>query len=273
MADDEYIEQLAMLLKACLPASSVLYVEYSNEVWNAQFQQYQQNLDAAIQEAQSNPQSPLIIDGPQPPDVLAQRRIVLRAQQISEVFKRIFGQQAFEDRVRVVYATQVVNPSVAANALAFMQRLGYEPQDYFFALAGAPYFNLGDKQTSDDLTTTDVIEAMQQSVNDLPRVNRLSLNAQVAKKYGLHFIAYEGGSDTFGSGSITAKRDAGFDPRMQALCQAYLQTWRAHGGQMMVWYTAGATNWDTPFGTWGLTNDIAITDTPKVRCLKAAATG
>ena len=271
MADDDYIGQLAVLLLSCLPPSTKLYIEYSNEVWNAQFRQHTQNLDAAVMAVKKNPKSVLVIDGPQPAGILANRRIVWRAKRISEIFKDVFGEQAFNDRVRVVYATQVVNPTAADKALAFLELTGHQPKDFFFAMAGAPYFNLGDKQTANAMSTNDVLDALEASIAELPHVNRLQKNASVANRYGLQFIAYEGGSDTFGPGSIKAKREAGFSPRMQRLCHDYLEVWREYGGQMMMWYTAGATDWDTPYGTWGLTTDIALNDTPKIRCLKLEA--
>jgi hypothetical protein len=38
----------------------------------------------------------------------------------------------------------------------------------------------------------------------------------------------------------------------------------------MMWFTAGAGNWDTRYGTWELTTDLAIDDTPKIRCIDDA---
>ncbi|MCK2086709.1 hypothetical protein MXC99_00645, partial [Thauera aromatica] len=89
----------------------------------------------------------------------------------------------------------------------------------------------------------------------------------MASWYGLPWLAYEGGSDTFGDGSIPAKASANMDPRMEDICKRYLNTWYSQGGGLFMWFNAGAGNWNTPYGAWELTPDLAITDTPKIRCV------
>ncbi len=49
-ADDDYVKQLARLLKEKLNKDRNVYVEYSNEVWNSIFPQYGHNMDAAKKE-------------------------------------------------------------------------------------------------------------------------------------------------------------------------------------------------------------------------------
>lgn len=83
----------------------------------------------------------------------------------------------------------------------------------------------------------------------------------------MKFLAYEGGSDTFGPGSLDAKKAANLDPRMRGLCVNYLSTWYRSGGDMMMWFMAGAGNWDTRYGAWELTTDLTLTDTPKIKCV------
>ena len=83
----------------------------------------------------------------------------------------------------------------------------------------------------------------------------------------MKFLAYEGGSDTFGPGSLDAKKAANLDPRMRGLCVNYLSTWYRSGGNMMMWFMAGAGNWDTRYGAWELTTDLTLTDTPKIKCV------
>jgi hypothetical protein len=68
---------------------------------------------------------------------------------------------------------------------------------------------------------------------------------------------------------LAAKKAASLDPRMEILCSRHLENWYAGGGGLFMWFTAGAGNWNTPYGTWELTTDLAITDTPKIRCLNS----
>ena len=48
MADDDYVYQLAALLKDKLDPKLVVYVEYSNEVWNSGFSQFKWNYYKAV---------------------------------------------------------------------------------------------------------------------------------------------------------------------------------------------------------------------------------
>lgn len=272
-ATDDYVQQLARLLKEQLHPAIRIYVEYSNEVWNGQFKQYGTNKALATEEVTARANSPLAYDGSRDPNQWAYRRIAKRGKEISDIFRATFGDAAMMSRVRPVFATQVVNPYASELGLNFIAAVYGPPSRYFYAMAGAPYFNLGQQQRVDGLNTEQVLQAMEQSVNDLPRINQFEKNQALASWYGLPWLAYEGGADSFGSGSIDAKMDANLDPRMQGLCQRYLDVWYRAGGQLFMWFNAGAGNWSTPYGAWELTTDLAITDTPKIRCMDEALTG
>jgi hypothetical protein len=98
-------------------------------------------------------------------------------------------------------------------------------------------------------------------------VNALEADLALATWHGLKFLAYEGGSATFGPGSLAAKKAASLDPRMLDLCVDYLSRWYRQGGDMLMWFMAGAGNWDTKYGAWELTTDLAMADTPKIKCM------
>lgn len=266
-ANDDYVRQLAHLLKNRLAPASKIYLEYSNEVWNGQFTQHAQNFDEAEVDARQSPSSPLSFDGRSDRATVGYRRIAWRGKQISDLFREVYGEQAMMTTVRPIFATQVVNPYATRLGLEFIAHNFGAPSQYFYALAGAPYFNLGDMQNQDNLNADQVLGAMEKSIETLPRINHFEENLTLARWYGLPFLAYEGGADTFGSGSIQAKKTANMMPQMQTLCQRYLHTWYASGGGLFMWFDAGAGNWDSPYGAWELTTDLAITDTPKIRCL------
>jgi len=270
LATDDYVRALARLLHDRLPAHTRLYVEYSNEVWNSQFRQFEQNRRAAREAARTAPALALDHDGSGDENKWAYRRIAARAKTISDMFRAEFGDAAMMTRVRPIYASQVVNPYLTRLGLEYIDTVFGPPARFFYGVAGAPYFNLGADQATEGLDASAVLERMARSIEALPRVNRLEENVALALWYGLPFLAYEGGADTFGPGSLAAKKAASLDPRMEALCTRYFAVWQAHGGGLFMWFTAGAGNWDTPYGTWELTTDLAITDTPKARCLVAA---
>lgn len=273
LADDDYVRELARLLHRELPADTRLYVEYSNEVWNAQFAQHRQNRELAVEAVRADPRSPLNHDGRNDENTWAMRRIAQRGKEISDLFRGIFGDGAMMTRVRPVLATQVVNPYLTRVALEYIDTLFGPPSNFFYAVAGAPYFNLGSLQTRKGLDTDQVLAAMAASIEALPGINRLEDNVALAHSYRLPFLAYEGGADTFGPGSLAAKAAASLDPRMERLCRRYLDAWYGLGGGLFMWFHAGAGRWDTPYGTWELTTDLSLEDTPKLRCLKAVLTG
>lgn len=266
-ADDEYVRQLALLLKASLNSDSKIYVEYSNEIWNGGFEQFAINRSAAVQEVMTNPASRLVYDGKADTTLLASRRVAKRLKEIGDVFRSVYGQDAVPNTIRPVLASQVVQPMTAKIGLEFIDAVYGPPSDFLYGIAGAPYFNLGSQQRAEDLSTDDVIKALGASVEELAVVNAFESNRALATWYKLKFLAYEGGPDTFGTGSLAAKKSANLDPRMRDLCVGYLTNWYRDGGDVMMWFMAGAGNWDTRYGAWELTTDLALTDTPKLRCL------
>jgi hypothetical protein len=272
-ADDDYVVQLARLLKGSLNTRSKIYVEYSNEIWNGQFKQHGTNFDMAEAEVRENAASPLAYDGKKDRATVGYRRIAQRGKEISDIFRSVYGDSAMMTTIRPIYAIQVVNTYATEIGLTFLDAVYGSPSRYFYAMAGAPYFNLGPLQKVENLTTDQVLQAMESSIEGLPEINRLEKNMAMARWHGLPFIAYEGGTDTFGPGSIEAKKNANLDPRMEGVCNRYLNTWYENGGQLFMWFNAGAGYWDTQYGAWELTTDLAITDTPKIRCVDKALAG
>ncbi len=157
-ADDDYVENLARLLKSTLNPGSRVYVEYSNELWNPGFAQFGGNLELARAEVEADPASALAFDKASrtytvaDPNVLAFRRIAKRLKEIADIFAGVFGAPAMLTRIRPVLAAQVVQPHVARIGLDFIRDTYGPPAHYFHALASAPYFNLGAQQTVDGLT-------------------------------------------------------------------------------------------------------------------------
>ena len=268
-ATDDYVHALARLLRDSLPATTRVYVEYSNEVWNSQFKQSRDNLEAAEREVESNPNSHLNDGIRISKDIWKIRRVAQRGKEISDIFRIEFGDAAMMTRIRPVFAIQIVNTYSTGLALAYMARTFGPPSRYFYAMAGAPYFNMGPVQRSHDLSVDQILGALSDSIAAMPEISRLEQNMAFSRWYQLPLIAYEGGADTFGPGSLAAKKAASLDPRMETLCHRHLDNWYAGGGGLFMWFTAGAGNWNTPYGTWELTTDLAITDTPKIRCLNS----
>jgi hypothetical protein len=267
-ADDDYIRQLALLCRSSLKPGLHVYLEYSNEVWNSGFGQFHKNLQLAGEEIAANANSKLRADGETDINAMAFRRTAKRLIEIASLFREVYGPLAYAHRIRPVLAAQVVQPYILQLQLRFIETAYGPPADYLYGVAVAPYFNLGPRQTEEQLTAEQVLSAMDASVDRMERQNALETNVALARWYGIPLLAYEGGSDTFGPGSLEAKRQASHDPRMLALCQRYLGKWFDTGGELFMWFQAGAGDWQNRFGTWELSESLLDQSAPKLRCLQ-----
>jgi len=267
-ADDDYIRQLALLCRTMLKPDLHVYLEYSNEVWNAGFGQFHKNLQLTREELALHANSTLRAGGETDVNRLAYRHTAQRLLDMAAIFRSVYGPRAYAQRIRPLLAAQVVQPAILQLQLRFIEMAYGPPADYLYGLAVAPYFNLGPHQTEDDLSADQVLSAMGASVDQLERQNALEANVALARWYGIPLMAYEGGADTFGPGSLEAKRQASHDPRMRALCQRYLAKWFDTGGDLFMWFQAGAGDWSNRFGTWELSESLQDQSAPKLRCLQ-----
>jgi hypothetical protein len=267
LADDTYVTELAKLLAAYVDPSHAIYVEYSNEVWNFQFKQARQNADKAVAEVTAGG-SPLNADGETNQVVWSWRRVAKRLKEISDIFRTVFGEAEFRARVRPVLAGQVAQSVTMRQGLEFIERTYGPPKKFFSAIAGAPYFNIGTADASTTLTADQVLAALSQNVDSWRADSELSKMVTHAYAFGLTPLVYEGGPDTFGPNNIAAKKAASMDPRMKDMCVRYLQEMFALGIPTFNWFVAGASSWDTQYGTWGLTDDMRTQDTPKMQAIK-----
>lgn len=256
-ADENYIRQMAQLLKDGLEPERKVYVEWSNEVWNWQFRQATRNLEAAKVEGKKA-NSPLAFDQDQNEGYWAMRRIAQRSVEVGKTFRDVFGDQNFE-RVRPVYATQVGYEEVYRQGLAFVENQYKQPNKVLYGLAGAPYFQVSDEMNKKkDLTVDEIFAAIPADIKK--NLDFASNMASYAHYYGLKTLAYEGGQhlqDQGDVGNAEAKIAANRDPRMGQAIATYLRGWNALGGDLFMYFTltSGYSKW----GSWGLVEDVAKT--------------
>jgi hypothetical protein len=264
-ANDDYIENLAKLCKQRLNPSLKLYIENSNEIWNWGFEQAQYNLQEAKRIGPSS--SDLNWDGKANDWTWPARNIAKRLMKIRSIFAKVYGTD-FSKTVRPVLATQIVWPdNWLAEGLKYLDHNHGTAKNVIYAFSGAPYFNLEsikkDGKEPNNLTKDQVLDALEHSVDTMHEWGQFKKHQDWSKKHGVKWIAYEAGPDTFGPENIAAKKAAQFDPRMRKIMLKYYRKWREGGGELMNYFIAGATNYDTQFGTWGLTDDMANMNVPK----------
>lgn len=276
-ASDDYVKQLATYLKSAVASDLNIYIEYSNEVWNTGFEQASYNRNAAGAEVvaakKAGKQSNLNYDnlavdtskadGGGNVFTWADRRYARRLIEIGNIFKGVFGATSINTRIRPVLASQVANLGRFDNMLKFVNTVFGAPKNYFYGIGVAPYVNLGSKQNTANLTKDQVLAALSASVTSLANGTALSTAKSKASAYGLKLEAYEGGIDTFGDQSVAAKKAASLDPQIQSIVTKYLQTWYAKGGDQFNWFTLGARSFNSPYGTYSITDKITNLNEPK----------
>jgi hypothetical protein len=296
-ADDDHIRQLATLLKDTLAPGRLVYLEYSNELWNWVFPQSGVNMSMAQAEAIAGDTT--LTKGTQCTPAMfaaggefcdkhwaALYRVGKRTVDISKIFGEVMGSSAFNTRYRPVYATQWAYNAIGEQVLKNMAKYRGAPSSYIYGIAGAPYFNIpADLYNSTTATSTQILDAAQASVeNDLNKFFMSGIGGNtpnfqrgvaydggdwrnptqksLADFYKIKSIAYEGGLDLGQSAnSAAAKMAAVKDPRMGDLAGSELVQWFGCGNDVFMYYTLSSA-WGQ-WGYWGLTNDSGNLNSPR----------
>jgi hypothetical protein len=268
-ADDDFIRQLAALVKRDLAPGVNCYVEWSNELWNRIFTQYQLNLDAARDEVLRGDRTLSLGGLDTNVRHWSWRRTARRTVEIAKIFREVCG--ADDRRIRVVLAGQHVNPQILAIGLRHIETNHGPPRDVLYGVAIAPYFGNDDKAAlkRPDLTVDDVCRLLLDQGDEAADANAKASHA-LAHGYGLRSLAYEGGIDLGQyDASLAAKARAQFDPRTGESVENHLRLWFANGGDEYVYFQHVSRY--TKFGYWGLTDDVRRLDVPKWQASKRVA--
>ncbi len=267
-ADKEYLRQFAKQVLAQLDPELKVYVEYSNEVWNRQFPQAAYSWERGAELGLGSKDRPWEGGG---------MYYAKRAKEVFSIWEDVFPQE----RLVRVLAWQ-------AGSTWWMENIVL-PQDEVFknadALAIAPYFSMRLGRGAKGLSTKEVATwSLAQLFEHLSQVSlpkakeNMELSAQVAKKYGLQLLAYEGGQHLVGVGEDANNlaltklfHAANRDNRMEALYQNYLQQWLDVDGGLFCHFSSVA-KW-TKWGSWGVVQyfDDKAAESPKMRALQAWA--
>jgi hypothetical protein len=262
LADDEYVRNFAKLVKEKLHPARRVYVEYSNEVWNGQFEQSrwagQKGLDLKI--------------GEKPWDA-GWHYTARRSVEIFKIWDGVFGgREASAKRLVRVLASQAGNAYVAEQILKFED--AHKSAD---ALAIAPYFGMNVPQQGEELNAATVATWNVEKVLDhleqkaLPEsLKWIADHKKVAEQHGVKLISYEAGQHAVGiqggenNETLTKLfHDANRSARMGELYTKYLKGWEENGGGLVCMF-ASVGGW-SKWGSWGLMEnyDDKAADYPK----------
>lgn len=255
-ATDEYMTEMAKLFREKLNPDCHLYVEYSNEWWNSSFRQHGRGKEAAM----ANPECTS-----SDPSARIRQHLAFKARQVGQVFRREFGNRAHQ--IRPVFAVQASDTWWAEVGLKFLSDKYGPPSKDIYALAGTSYFSLweGDKDNpggvdKPGMTLDEYFADLNRAVS-APRAKHVK-HRGFAEKYGIRFIAYEGGLHVTDRNGVLrkdvnaeVKKQATDDPRMAELVPKIYDAWRRDAGDgMVMWF-----NFCSPggkFGRWGLLESI-----------------
>ncbi|NGO39626.1 hypothetical protein G4L39_09495 [Limisphaera ngatamarikiensis] len=258
-ADDEYVRQFARLVRDRLRSDLVVYVEYSNEVWNSIFAQHRY----AAAEGRRLGFSDKDWEA-------AWRFTAWRSRQIHQIWEEVFGKRS---RIVRVIASQAANPHVTEQILTFR-----DSARHFDALAIAPYFSLNvAPQRSGSTPPADEVAqwSLDQLFDHLRRhsipeaVQHMRAQRDLAQRHGLRLIAYEAGQHLVGvqgaenhdtlTQLLTA---ANRHPAMGRLYETYLDAWLevAGGDLCCLFASCGAYS---KWGSWGLLEGASQDHSPK----------
>jgi hypothetical protein len=281
-ATDDYVKQLATLIKNNLNPNLTVYVEYSNEVWNTAYDQGKYNV-AKTQAELKTGKTDLNYDGNTNLYSLADRLYARRSMQISNIFKSVWTSAGLANpintRVKVVLGNQAAAPGRADVECKYIAAKYGAPSSFFWGVGVALYWQMAKysdqlvngKWTAlnTNLTTDQVFEGMGISVGLYETLKRFSTELAHAAPYGLHLDAYELGVDTHGPLNISAKQAASLDPRIDGLMERFLNAFYAQGGDEANWFSLGARPFNTQYGTWTVTDNLLKFNEPKEQGFRA----
>ncbi|MCA9207520.1 MAG: hypothetical protein KDA55_04155, partial [Planctomycetales bacterium] len=260
-ADDQFVQNFATLVRDTLDPELTIYVEWSNELWNAQFP-----VNAWLQDQMTLPEN-AALDFFQ----VAGQEI----QRDFDIWTSVFAGQ--EDRIVRVVAGQQANPWLTEQLLANVD--GRVDAVSVTAYAGISY----DMAAAYDATTTadDIIDDLL--TVSIPWASaRLQEHQTLVEQYeqtlgrDLQFVTYESGSHIFSapnpfqtSPALDAALAAMHDPRMYDVYQTLLGEVHAAGVDLYNEFNFTSHDGANFFGTYGLLHDMTtpLEDAHQLRSL------
>jgi hypothetical protein len=274
-SSNNYITQLAKLLKTNLNPNIHVYVEYSNELWNYAFSQATSNLNAAISDIQTGIDHTLIYDNSTNQWDWAARRVAHQSVKISELFSNVYGAAAINTTIRPLLLGQFANPCATEMALWYVQTNFGAPSKYFYGVGGAAYFNAG----STDTTLNGLFASLDKGLNSTmaqfvsPAFNGGQTTysgitfQSLAKYYDLKTVSYEGAADLTAENAALAETAAS-DPRSSAYAKAVVTAFITCGNDLYMYYDLAGPAGDV----WGVYEDISVPTEKSIALAALAAT-
>jgi hypothetical protein len=270
-----------------------IYVEYSNELWNGIFQQFNDNCQAASN-ALSAGGSPLNWDNswnnvtynattPGSWDwAMCDRQTTKRSVEISNIFRSVFGDAAMGTRIRPVLMSQLTNAGATLRNQTHMLLNYYDnlignsgtahaPSYYFYGAGGSGYYSPASVVSSLDaffadhgMTPTGTITNQYGSFS---MTSWFQDDMKLVAAMGLKRIAYEGGPDLGYTNAVAQTQAiveaAVLDSRMTTAIVNMHDAWSSNGGDLFMYYRSAGD------AQWSFTQDVYNLNTKKLNAIDA----
>jgi len=250
-ADDDYITRFATYVRDNLPADRKVYVENSNEVWNWAYPVTAQALKEGKDEnlpGETGGDFQIIIE-----------RYAEKTQHVMDIWSNVFAGQT--NRLVRVAAFQNVQPFYSEMLLTFKDT--YKHVD---ALATAPYFGFGPNDYPNLTVDLAFSTALPNAISDT--LKHAAQNKQIATKYGLRYVTYEGGQGIELPNNVPLLEQIERDPRMYDMYKSYITQWQSQMGDLLqlMQFVGPITQW----GAWGMAEYAGqpLDQTPKMRAVR-----
>lgn len=269
-ADDDYIRQLAHLMKESLRPGIKIYLEYSNEVWNPLFTQQSWNESQARLERDE-----LTLPGETYSSVtnkLAARRVARRTVEIGRIFAEAFGEGSLLRDLFPVVSWWFIRPGEYRDQLQYIEQRFGPPEQFIYGIAIAPYFSsaAAGAQASPEQILDALAQDSAQQVSDRHAI------IDIATEFRVKALCYEGGPDSGANvvsdpnhpeENVANRIRAHRHPRIGELIYIDMKDhWFDLGGDLFMFFTLSSAY--SRWGMWGLTEDIRRTDTPKFQAIR-----
>ena len=257
-ADNNFVRRYAQYVKRYLKPGLKAYVEYTNEAWNTIFDQAHYVRDQGQR---------LHLDEDR--QKAGYKYFSMRSVQIFDIWEQTFGGTSRIVRVMGSWAGWT-----RASEMLLSYRNAYKKTD---AVAIAPYFFPSTASARRARSVSQLFKMMYDPKEkySIPSVLKyIRKNAEMARRFGVDLIAYEGGQHLvdWKSRSVNSHPTRLFiaankDMRMAQAYTAFFRGWKANGGKLFVNFSAPRTyQW---FGSWGTKEYISqpISKAPKHRAI------
>lgn len=263
-ADDDYIIELAGLLQQTLVPGLKIYLEYSNEVWNAGFTQFADCVAMGINNGFTGT-----------PWEIGWKYTAKRSADIFRIFNEVFTE---DDRLIRIIPAQAANSWLTNQLITYFKDPAFNPdQVKADAVAIAPYFG-GEvanaiiyNHEENDVTIPEIIDRLEES---LPKAFEWIVNnKEVADEHQLDLICYEAGQHLVATGNnvnntvLTPKLIAtNHDPSLEEVYCQYMDYWYEQAGGLLCHFSSHGTY--SKWGSWGIKENFQDTENPKYKALQ-----